>query len=99
MAAKPISIGNRKFPRQLDALNFFKQMLARYSPGDRVSDVDAVDLHSLLLRHRDVVKKIGCGVSHFMVQKDGYGGRCFWVVRTDGSQEDFTYKRCVTGIW
>lgn len=99
MAAKPINIGNHHFSRQLDALNFYKEMLGRYSPGERVSDMDAIDLHALLLRHQDVENKTGCGISHFMVQKDGYGGRCFWVVRIDDSQEDFSYKRCITGIW
>lgn len=99
MPAKPLRIGVRDFPRQMDALNFYKEMLGKYPVGQRVSEEDAVDLHALLARHKDVGHKIGCGVSHFQVEKDGYGGRCFWIVRVDGSQEDFTYKRCVTGIW
>lgn len=99
MRAKPVTIGVRQFPRQLDALQFFGDMLARYNVGDRVTDEDAIDLLALLARHVDAVKKIGVGVDHFKVDKDGYGGKCFWIVRTDASQIDFTYKRCVTGIW
>ncbi|PBJ83985.1 hypothetical protein CMZ84_05845 [Lysobacteraceae bacterium NML93-0399] len=99
MPAKPLTIGNRDFPRQMDALNFFKEMLGRYRIGERVSPADSADLEALLNRHQDVESKLGCGISHFKVDKDGYAGRCFWVVRTDGTQDDFTYKRCVTGIW
>lgn len=99
MPAKPLTVGKHVFARQMDGLDFFKEMLNRYPIGERVSSVDAVDLFALLARHNDAAQKIGCGVDHFKVDKDGYGGRCFWVVRVDGSQEDFTYRRCITGIW
>ncbi|WP_414649746.1 DCL family protein [Dyella sp.] len=74
-------------------------MLSRYNIGEIVSPVDAVDLGHLLSRHNDLNQKIGCGVSHYKVDMDGYGGKCFWLVRSDGTEEDFTYVRCVTGIW
>lgn len=99
MPAKPLTIGSRPFPRQMDAIKFFSDMLARYGVGDRVSEIDAADLRALLTRHRECASKIGAGLDHFKVDKDGYGGRCFWVVRIDASQTDFSYRRCITGIW
>lgn len=97
MAAKPVNVGSRNFVRQKDALDFFKEMLGRYSVGDVVLPIDEVDLRALLLLHRDSVHKIAGGVDHFKVMEDGYGGRCFWLVRLDRSIDKFSYISCVTG--
>lgn len=35
-AKKPVTVLDRHFPRQLDALNFFSAMLAKYQLGDVV---------------------------------------------------------------
>lgn len=99
MPAKPLAIGDRCFPRQMDALSFFKDMLAKYKKGDVVDEVDQRDLMALLERHISKDEKIGDGVDFFRVDADLYGGKCFWLVRKDGSEDDFSYKRCVTGIW
>lgn len=99
MPAKPVRIGVRYFDRQKDALDFYKEILGRYEIGQRVSQQDEIELMALLGRHQDVASKIGGGVDHFKVDKDGYGGRCFWIVRMDSTETDFTYIRCVTGIW
>lgn len=97
--AKPLTIGQRFFARQKDALDFFKSMLGRYSPGQRVSSEDAIDLSSLLRRHRDYEDKVGAGIDYFVVMDDGHGWKCFGVVRIDGSIIDFTYIYCVTQRW
>ena len=99
MPAKAVTIGDRDFPRQMDALAFFKDMLARYKKGDVVSEDDQRDLSALLERHADRDLKFGTGVDFFRVDADSYGGKCFWVVRRDGTEDDFSYRRCVTGIW
>jgi len=99
MPAKPLDVGLRHFAKQGDATEFFKKMLGSYSVGDRVSDLDAIDLAALLERHRNKSEKIGVGISHFIVDADGYGKQCFWVVRADQTRIEFTYRRCITGIW
>ncbi|MBK0024996.1 DCL family protein [Stenotrophomonas sp. S48] len=99
MPAKPVKIGERMFARQTDALEFFRVMLNSYRRGERVSDSDAVELNALLLRHINVEEKTGVGIDHFLVDSDDYGGQCFWVVRADSTRVQFTYRRCVTGIW
>lgn len=97
--SKQVQAGVRSFPRQQDALEFFKALLNRYSPGDRVSSVDAIDLTALLALHRDSALKIGSGIDHFSVRTADYGTQCFEIVRTDASREDFTYIRCITQRW
>lgn len=99
MAAKPVVIGDQYFSRQIDALNFFKEILSKYSLGERVSVADTKSLIPLLDRHRHREEKVGSGVDYFIVDADGYGKQCFWVVRTDGTRVQFTYRRCITGIW
>lgn len=43
----------RSFSNQKEATAFFRAMLNRYRPKQRVSDEDATDLAALLKRHSD----------------------------------------------
>lgn len=43
--SKPLELATRSsFEKQRDATNFFKAMLNRYRPGERVSDEDGLDV-------------------------------------------------------
>jgi len=98
--AKPITLASgRHWPKQGEALAHFKDMLSRYSVGDRVSDpTDHADLAALLAVYDSVLAigeptKAGSGVSHFEKRwdKDHPGHTaCFFVVRTDGTSIDFS---------
>jgi hypothetical protein len=96
MAAKAFVIDMRIFPKKGDAHAFFKQMLNRYNPGDRVTDTDAADLAALLKCHTDYAAKVGSGIGHFRVMKNLYNTQCFEIIRTDGTRDDFSYKHCIT---
>lgn len=74
---------------------FFREMLRGYKPGDRVSDVDALDLFSLLGRHPEYVQKVGTGVSHFTIIMTEHGTPCFRIERVDGSGTDFSFMVCI----
>ena len=93
---KAVELKSIKFRTRTEAHEFFRAMLRRYEPGDRVSEADTVFLNELLQRHIDYPTKVGVGISHFEVMPDDYGDQCFGVVRIDGSSENFSYKRCVT---
>lgn len=92
---KPVILSTRTFSTQGAASKFFSDMLHRYTPGDRVSDVDAADLASVLERHPDRDEKVGVGIDHFEVQAADYSSQCFRVVRTDGTWARFSYKPCI----
>jgi uncharacterized protein DUF3223 len=94
---KPVELATRTFGTQSEATAFFKEMLNRYRPRDRVSDEDGLDLSTLLERHPEYVAKIAGGVSHFEVMMTEHGTQCFRVVRTDGTGTDFSYRHCITG--
>ena len=97
MPKKPVIIATREFPSQGDATDFFKAMLNRYKPGDRVHNNDFLDLSALLERHPEYAIKVGCGVDHFEVIMTEHGTQCFRVIRADGTGTDFSYPTCVRG--
>ncbi|MHC4049209.1 DCL family protein [Bradyrhizobium sp. 25ACV] len=94
--SKPVELATRSFEKQCDATAFFKAMLNRYRPGERVSDEDGLDVATLLERHTEYVAKVGCGVSHFQVMMTEHGTQCFRIIRTDGSGTDFSYPHCIS---
>ena len=70
-------------------------MLHKYDVGDKVSMTDAEVLHAALARHPDAIAKVGSGITHFSVRSADFGSQCFWVNRTDGTTEKFSYKACI----
>ncbi len=71
----------------------------RTTPLGRVSDKVAMQKLCLLLAlHPDAQRKVGAGVDHFRIERNALGsGRCIRLVRNDGSEDTFSYKRCITG--
>jgi hypothetical protein len=96
MPSKPVELATRSFENQGDAKTYFKTLLNRYRPGERVSDTDSLDLAALLERHTEYAAKVGCGVSHFQVILTEHGTQCFRIIRTDGTGTDFSYINCIT---
>ena len=95
--ARQIKIDTRLFEKAGDATVFFRKMLNSYRVGEQVNATDGEELHALLKRHDEVNEKVGAGVSHFVVEgaPEPYSGKCFWIVRTDGSKVDFSYSHCL----
>lgn len=93
---KPVILATRSFCTKQDAHAHFKSMLAKYSVDETVSEEDAKDLASLVLRHPEAAEKIGVGIHHFEVMSADYGTKCFAIVRKNGTREDFSYIACIT---
>jgi hypothetical protein len=91
-----VELATQRFATQNAAILFFKEMLSRYQPGDRVKEDDALHLAALLERHDEYKAKVGCGVDHFAVMMTEHGTPCFRIVRGDGTGTDFSYRHCVT---
>ena len=67
----------------------------RYSDGEPLRGKDRRLLVALLKRHPKATSKIGPGVAAIVVDRFVGGTRCFFVVRTDGTVEDFSIYRCL----
>src|SRR5271170_6934999 len=98
MPKKSLIVNGREFASRTDCILYFRTMLNRHTAGQPVNEDDAADLADLLLRHPEAVDKIGSGIDHFEVRvPPQFGGLCFWIVRTDGSETDFSFMTCVRG--
>lgn len=95
MARKPVQIGSMHFARKSDATRFFRDMLNRYAPGDDVSPADTILLRALLERHPEATQKMGVGITGFKVRSADYNTQCFWVSRSNGSTEKFSFYACI----
>lgn len=93
--SQPITIGKVTFAKKGDALLYFKEMLNRYNINDKVSPSDSEFLLAALKNHPEYIDKVGVGIDHFLVRFADYGTRCFWIIRTDNTEEKFSYKSCV----
>ncbi len=93
-----ITIGPTVFPTKSAAEAHCRAILWSYKPGENIVRRD----HELFLRdlielHPEADEKIGCGISCFHVQADGFGGQCFWITRLDGTPIHFSFKNCISG--
>ena len=95
MPAKPVTLGLQHFKKKEDAAAYLRAMLKKYDVGDKVDSDDAEVLRAALALHPDAVAKMACGITHFSVRSADFGSKCFWVNRTDGSTEKFSYKACI----
>ena len=95
MPKKPVDIGTLHVEKKGDALDFLKTMLNSYSVGETVSDEHLQILLAALDNHPESETKVGCGVFYISVGRGDYDTQCFWINRTDGTTERFSYKSCV----
>lgn len=93
--AQAVQIGETIFAKKGDALTYLKEMLNRYKLNERVSELDSDFLKEALKNHPEYKEKIGVGIDHFEVRSGDYGTQCFWIIRSDGTAERFSYKVCV----
>ncbi|WP_208347478.1 DCL family protein [Pseudaestuariivita rosea] len=95
MPAKPIDIGPLHFERKGDAIKFLQNILYTYELGDRVTAEHAKILTDLISMHPEASEKIGSGIMGFSVRSGDFGTQCFWVNRTDGTSDKFSFRTCL----
>ncbi len=91
-----ITIGAVFFKTKKDLTLYVQGILRVYRPGDQVSVEHAAFLYALLCRHPNCQEKTGRGIAGFKVQKTIYGNAGFVIVRSDGTETDFSFMRCIT---
>lgn len=97
MAAKPVMIGDRSYLSKRDAEQACRDVLYHYQAGNTVDDAEHQEfLLDLLDLHQDAVTKIGVGIAHFEVRLNEYRKPGFYIIRSDGSETDFSFMRCLT---
>jgi hypothetical protein len=101
---KPITIGDEGFSSIKQANVKCRELLNRYDAlgGDIPDGPDRDFVMALLNRHPKAEEKIGSGVRSFRVGwTEATQGKCstrhFFVKRADGTEEHFSYDKCVHG--
>ena len=76
-----------------------RDIVARYPDGAMASDVDAEFLNDLLELHPRCMEKVGTGVHGFKfdTNPEYTNTRTIFIVRTDGSETDFSWIKCIDG--
>lgn len=92
-------LGPFQYSSKQELLDRLKVFVAT-APVGRVSHNIAIQkLHLLIALHPDAERKIGSGIDHFKVKRNVLGaGQGLWLVRSDGTEESFSYKLCISGV-
>lgn len=92
-------IGNRTFHTKRAALKELRRILNGVPIGEAVAGDDGVLVADLVYdgRHPETIEKIGVGIDHIEVRSASYNTRCFWIVRRDGSEVDFSVMTAMNG--
>ena len=95
----PFVIGDRTFPTKSLAQAELRRVLNSVQLGDVLTGDDARLIVDLLYdgRHPEATEKSGVGIDHIEVRPASHGIRCFWIVRGDGSDADFSIKAALNG--
>ena len=93
--SKPLELGGKYFQSKKELQEYVQSLLAN---GHRVlAKEEASVIQDLLLLHPNANEKIGTGLKYIEVSLSPQKTHnCFFVVREDGSREDFSYKHCVS---
>lgn len=67
----------------------------RHADGEPLAGRDLAFMVRLLKQHPRAQAKIGCGADAILVHHYIGGSRCFFVLRQDGSLEDFSVRKCL----
>lgn len=89
------TVAGEYFPTQRDLVARIQELLRSYRAPVCLDGADAALMADLLERHPSAERKIGCGVAAIWIKKNGVFGQGFYVERTDGTFEDFSYKQCI----
>ncbi|KAI7750351.1 hypothetical protein M8C21_012226 [Ambrosia artemisiifolia] len=96
----PVSVGYKEFNESVEMFDYFFKLLHYWPPNLNLNKYEHTMLLDLLKKgHLEAKKKMGTGVGAFQVRyHPQWKSRCFFLVRVDGSADDFSFRKCVDHI-
>jgi hypothetical protein len=92
----PYQLGTEIFRTKEAANAYIQEILYRYQDGQELGEDDLEFMIEVLKHHPRADEKIGVGVRGIRVQREAqWGTMQFAVIRTDGSDTDFSFKKCL----
>eukprot|EP00238_Polyblepharides_amylifera_P005442 CAMPEP_0196580060 /NCGR_PEP_ID=MMETSP1081-20130531/26724_1 /TAXON_ID=36882 /ORGANISM="Pyramimonas amylifera, Strain CCMP720" /LENGTH=169 /DNA_ID=CAMNT_0041899829 /DNA_START=81 /DNA_END=586 /DNA_ORIENTATION=- len=91
-----IKLGPKSFESSEDLHLYFANILKKATLNQKFNEYEfRTTLELIKQGHHDPDSKIGAGVKHIKVQENPmFGNRSFYVVRNDGTSDDFSYRKC-----
>lgn len=95
----PVNLGDETYSDLTKVKSRARKILTSTKDGDKVPASDQQFLIDVLKYHRNFDEKAK-NISHFTTgkPKEHDYSRCFFIVREDGSQEDFSVGKCIDRI-
>jgi hypothetical protein len=94
-------LGDLGFNTKAEIKSYYKSMLNSYTRGETPSAEHQYQIYNLLQWHSDFTGKVGAGVERFEVNLGPpyeFQTQCFWIIRKDGTREEFSYTHCIGNI-
>lgn len=91
--AIPMMLGSKTFRSKQEATDHVRKILHSAVIGASLQGEELEVIRSLLNNHPDAAIKIGSGVARIETRWNG-NAPGFWIIRTDGTETDFSYKNC-----
>ncbi|XP_024529687.1 DNA-directed RNA polymerase V subunit 1 [Selaginella moellendorffii] len=92
----------RKFWMEVvEVVNQARIVLRSYRNGDRLSEEhETAIMEKILVHHPSYDQKAGAGIDFLKVDRPAKfsDSSCFFVVRKDGSEDDFSYHKCLRSL-
>ncbi|CAM6116559.1 unnamed protein product [Calypogeia fissa] len=97
---EPVKLGPKTFYSGVEMFTYFYELLHAWVSNVDVNKYEFLVLSDLIKKgHRDAEAKIGPGIQSFQIRfHPGWHSRCYYLIRTDGSVDDFSYRKCVDKI-
>jgi hypothetical protein len=89
-----ITVAGVEYPSKAAVADRCKELLRTNEPGEPLDGAAHAFLLGLLALHPDAARKVGPGVARFYTVQNRFS-RCFYVRRTDSTEEDFSYTKCL----
>uniref|UniRef100_A0A1D1XE16 Protein DCL, chloroplastic n=1 Tax=Anthurium amnicola TaxID=1678845 RepID=A0A1D1XE16_9ARAE len=98
--APPVKLGPKCFGTSVEMFEYFCKLLHSWSPNIDINRYEHMVFLDLIQNgHPEPDKKIGGGVQAFQVRYHPlWKSRCFFLLRIDGSADDFSFRKCVDHI-
>jgi hypothetical protein len=94
------TILDKTFSDREEIQAYYQTIFLKYTKGENIGPDDRKYVEALLQYHSNKDAKIGSGIEHIKIgSAPGHDDTlCFIIVRTDGTEEDFSYLKCINNL-
>jgi len=91
-------LGPYEYSSKQVLLDRVKHFLQRTPPGPVTHEIAIHKLRLLVALHPDAERKVGAGIESFKIVRNEGSGQGIHFVRVDGTEDTFSYHKCIMGI-